>query len=210
MDHLLALKDVAVAFGGLKALSGVSLGVATGEVVAVIGPNGAGKTTLFNAITGLVPLRAGRIELSGERIDTLLPHDIAGRGVRRTFQNGGLCGHLTVLENVLAGASFGDGGQLRFVVVGLPPAPPARRAPRGRGARGSIGGASCATSGDSAALPAISHQISGAASSAWWRSCERSRRARQCSCSTSPPSASRRPCGRSSADSFGVSLMRKV
>ena len=97
------LTDVSVGFGGLKALSGVSIAVRPGEVVAVIGPNGAGKTTLFNAITGFVPLAAGRITL-GERAHrrALSARDL-GPGIRRTFQNGGLCGHLTVLENVLAG-----------------------------------------------------------------------------------------------------------
>jgi branched-chain amino acid transport system ATP-binding protein len=74
-----------------------------GEVVAVIGPNGAGKTSLFNAMTGYIPLSSGRIALNGNRIDGLTPHEISTMGVRRTFQNGGLFGELTVLENLLAG-----------------------------------------------------------------------------------------------------------
>jgi len=100
---MLELSDVSVSFAGLQALSKVSLTARGGEVRALIGPNGAGKTTLFNAITGYVPLSAGRITLDGKAIDGLSPHEIAARGVRRTFQNGGLFPELTGLENVLAG-----------------------------------------------------------------------------------------------------------
>jgi branched-chain amino acid transport system ATP-binding protein len=100
---MLELRDVSVSFAGLQALRNVSLTARGGEVQALIGPNGAGKTTLFNAITGYVPLAAGRISLDGQGIDGLSPHEIAARGVRRTFQNGGLFPNLTGLENVLAG-----------------------------------------------------------------------------------------------------------
>jgi len=100
---MLELSGVSVSFAGLQALSSVSLTARGGEVRALIGPNGAGKTTLFNAITGYVPLSAGRITLDGKAIDGLSPHEIAARGVRRTFQNGGLFPELTGLENVLAG-----------------------------------------------------------------------------------------------------------
>jgi branched-chain amino acid transport system ATP-binding protein len=126
--YLLELHEVSVGFGGLKALSSVSLGVAPGEVVAVIGPNGAGKTTLFNAITGFVPLTSGRIVLGSERIDTLYPHEISAKGVRRTFQNGSLCGHMSVLENVLTGLHARVGGDFLGVVLGLPSARRAERA----------------------------------------------------------------------------------
>src|SRR5438876_10583606 len=100
---MLELRDVSVSFAGLQALSHVSLSARGGEVRALIGPNGAGKTTLFNAISGYVPLSAGRITLDGTVIDGLSPHQIAARGVRRTFQNGGLSSALTALEDVLAG-----------------------------------------------------------------------------------------------------------
>jgi branched-chain amino acid transport system ATP-binding protein len=100
---MLEVKGVSVSFAGLQALSAVDLTARGGEVRALIGPNGAGKTTLFNAISGYVPIAAGSIRLDGARIDGLAPHDIATRGVRRTFQNGGLFGELTALENVLAG-----------------------------------------------------------------------------------------------------------
>ena len=124
---LLELADITVRFGGLTALSGVGLRMRRGEVVAVIGPNGAGKTSLFNAITGFVPLAEGRIMLGGARIDGLMPHDISARGVRRTFQNGGLFGDLTVLENVLAGLHGTIRGSVFGILLGLPSA---RRAER--------------------------------------------------------------------------------
>jgi branched-chain amino acid transport system ATP-binding protein len=103
MRARLELEQVSVQFAGLRALSDVSLSARGGEVKALIGPNGAGKTTLFNAISGYVPLARGAIRLDGEPIHGITPHEIAARGVRRTFQNGGLFGELTALENILAG-----------------------------------------------------------------------------------------------------------
>jgi branched-chain amino acid transport system ATP-binding protein len=100
---MLELKDVSVRFAGLQALSDVSLTARGGEVRALIGPNGAGKTTLFNAISGYVAISSGTITLNGAAIHGLTPHEIAAKGVRRTFQNGGLFPELTALENVLAG-----------------------------------------------------------------------------------------------------------
>jgi branched-chain amino acid transport system ATP-binding protein len=103
MPALIELSDVTVQFGGVRALSEVDFSMQAGEVVAAIGPNGAGKTSLFNSISGFVPLTRGEILLEGARIDGLTPHEISARGVRRTFQNGGLFPELSVLENVLAG-----------------------------------------------------------------------------------------------------------
>ncbi|MDX1432422.1 MAG: ABC transporter ATP-binding protein [Gammaproteobacteria bacterium] len=103
MAELLALENVMVRFGGLTAVDDVSFDVAPGQVRALIGPNGAGKTTLFNAITGNVRASAGRVLFRGEEIQDLTAHEISGKGVRRTFQNGGLFGDLTALENVLTG-----------------------------------------------------------------------------------------------------------
>lgn len=103
MAALLELSDVTVRFGGLTAVDRVSLEVAAGEICALIGPNGAGKSTLFNAVAGNVAVSSGRVLLRGHPIQDLTPHEIAARGLRRTFQNGGLFAHLTALENVLVG-----------------------------------------------------------------------------------------------------------
>ncbi len=103
MAALLELAGVSVRFAGLQVVNNVDLSARGGEILALIGPNGAGKTTLFNAISGYVPIANGAIALNGAAIHGLTPHEIAARGVRRTFQNGGLFGELTALENVLAG-----------------------------------------------------------------------------------------------------------
>jgi branched-chain amino acid transport system ATP-binding protein len=106
---LLEVSDLTVRFGGLKAVDGVSFTVSAGEICALIGPNGAGKTTLFNAIAGNAPVAAGTIRFKGEAIERLAPERIAAKGVRRTFQNGGLFPQLTALENVLVGLHTGTG-----------------------------------------------------------------------------------------------------
>lgn len=103
MPRLLELSEVTVRFGGLAALTGVSFTLRGGEICAVIGPNGAGKTTLFNAITGFVKPAVGTIRFRAEEIQGLRPHGISAKGIRRTFQNGGLFDEMTVLENVLTG-----------------------------------------------------------------------------------------------------------
>src|SRR5690606_6892542 len=90
-------------FGSLKAVSNVSFTVDTGSITALIGPNGAGKTTLFNLIGGYQPLDAGTITFGGQRIEELLPNEIAALGVGRTFQNLQLFDTMTVLENVMCG-----------------------------------------------------------------------------------------------------------
>ena len=100
---LLEVSGASVRFGGLTAVNEVSFEAEPGKVRALIGPNGAGKTTLFKAIAGEEPLSAGAIRFQGEPIQALTPHEISALGVRRTFQNGGLFGELTALENILAG-----------------------------------------------------------------------------------------------------------
>jgi branched-chain amino acid transport system ATP-binding protein len=103
MTPLLAVHDATVKFGGLTAVSNASFGLREGEICAIIGPNGAGKSTLFNAVSGFVKPASGRIEFAGEDVRGMRPDAVARRGLRRTFQNGGVFDQMTVLENVLTG-----------------------------------------------------------------------------------------------------------
>ena len=90
-------------FGGLVAVSDVTLDVPARSIVSLIGPNGAGKTTLFNMLTGLVRPTSGRIALDGRVITRARPDVITARGVARTFQNIRLFGGMTSVENVMIG-----------------------------------------------------------------------------------------------------------
>ncbi len=100
---LLAACGIRKHFGGLAALSDVSITVRRGEIFGLIGPNGAGKTTLFNVLTGLAVPDAGTLMFDGHRIEGLKPHAVAGHGIARTFQNIRLFGSMTALENVMVG-----------------------------------------------------------------------------------------------------------
>jgi branched-chain amino acid transport system ATP-binding protein len=101
---LLAVENVTRRFGGVIALSEVSLSLDQGHVVGLIGPNGAGKTTLFNVITRLYRADEGRVVFDGRDITRLRMHRIVRRGIARTFQNIALFQRMTVLENLLVGA----------------------------------------------------------------------------------------------------------
>jgi branched-chain amino acid transport system ATP-binding protein len=116
----LLVDEVTVAFGGLTALDAVSLSIAPGEVVGVIGPNGAGKTTLFNVICGFVRPVRGRLEFNGTVLRRHRPHDLAGLGIARTLQGVGLWPGLTVLENVIAGATVQAKAGLVSSLTGWP------------------------------------------------------------------------------------------
>jgi ABC-type branched-subunit amino acid transport system ATPase component len=102
-ETLLEVRDLRKAFGGLKAVDGVTFGVPRGCIKAIIGPNGAGKTTLINLITGLERLNSGEVHFAGQRIDTRQPFEIVRLGIARTFQNLKLFADMSVLENVMAG-----------------------------------------------------------------------------------------------------------
>jgi branched-chain amino acid transport system ATP-binding protein len=102
-DLLLEVKDLVKLFGGLRALADVSFRVKPGEIKAIIGPNGAGKTTLFNVISGVMTPTSGQIRFSGVDISGLPAHEVARRGISRTFQTVNLFGNMTVLENVMVG-----------------------------------------------------------------------------------------------------------
>jgi branched-chain amino acid transport system ATP-binding protein len=90
-----------IRFGGLIAVNSLNLEVNQGEIFGLIGPNGAGKTTIFNLLTGVYEPTEGEIYFQGKRIDGLRPHQIARRGVSRTFQNIRLFPGMSVLENVM-------------------------------------------------------------------------------------------------------------
>jgi len=109
---LLQCCEVAKRFGGLQALSGVSLDIRRSEILALVGPNGSGKSTLINMISGHFPLSSGSIVLDGQTISSRDPHEIARKGVARTYQIPRLFEHMTVFDNVRLCAAFGreDGG----------------------------------------------------------------------------------------------------
>jgi branched-chain amino acid transport system ATP-binding protein len=102
-ESLLSIEELSVRFGGLAALSNVSLEVSATDLIAVVGPNGAGKSTMLNAVSGLVR-STGSIRLAGRRIDGMRPPDRAQAGIGRSFQDAPLLPRYTVLENVLCGA----------------------------------------------------------------------------------------------------------
>ncbi|MEK1924353.1 MAG: ABC transporter ATP-binding protein [Rhizobium giardinii] len=107
---VLQARDVSVQFGGVKALTDVSLFVRPSEICGLIGPNGAGKSTFLNAATRLVNYATGSIMLDGQPLEGVETRDMSGRGVARTFQNLGIYASMTVLENVMLGAHHRLGG----------------------------------------------------------------------------------------------------
>ena len=129
---VLEVSDVAVRFGGLRAVDGASLVVPSGKIVGLIGPNGAGKSTLFNAVTGHVRIESGLIRYRGQEIQGLRGDQRARLGIARSFQQVGLAKDLTVRDNFLLAqhqlATYGDLSALLMT-------PGAARAERGFAAR---------------------------------------------------------------------------
>jgi ABC-type branched-subunit amino acid transport system ATPase component len=99
-NAVLELSRAARHFGGVRAVDGLDLKVAEGEIVGLIGPNGSGKSTAVNVISGLFPLTAGEILFKGKTLDGLPPHRRLQLGIARTFQNIRLFGQLTVWQNL--------------------------------------------------------------------------------------------------------------
>jgi len=116
----LHIDDVSKRFGGIAALSNVSLQLEPGTVHAIVGPNGSGKTTLLNLISGYYPLDGGRIAIGGRDVAGLGAGQIARIGVRRTFQTPKLIPELDVLENVMLGAYSDEKSGLASIALGLP------------------------------------------------------------------------------------------
>ena len=100
---LLAVEGLVMDFGGVRAVADVTFTVEPGEVFTIIGPNGAGKTTIFNVISRIYDPTLGRLIFDGEDITAVAPHEIARRGIARTFQNIELFEHASVLQNLLLG-----------------------------------------------------------------------------------------------------------
>ena len=100
----LEVNDLHLSFGGLAALSGVSLSVEPGEIFAIIGPNGAGKTCILNCVCRFYQPEKGRIAFEEKDISTLAPHKVSQLGIARTFQNIELFQGMTVLDNIKLGA----------------------------------------------------------------------------------------------------------
>jgi branched-chain amino acid transport system permease protein len=105
--HMLEVRGVIKRFGGLQALAGVDLDVREGEIFGLVGPNGSGKTTLINVISGFYPLSAGSVTVDGTEIGHAAAHEIARRGVARTYQIPRPFANMSVLDNVALCASFG-------------------------------------------------------------------------------------------------------
>jgi branched-chain amino acid transport system ATP-binding protein len=105
-DVLLAVENVSLAFGGVKAVNDVSFDIRKGEIRAIIGPNGAGKTSMLNIINGFYHPQQGQITFKGETRAKMRPHDAAAGGIARTFQNVALFRGMSSLDNIMTGRTL--------------------------------------------------------------------------------------------------------
>jgi branched-chain amino acid transport system ATP-binding protein len=119
-ELLLDAQQVRVEFGGLVAVNDVDFTIPVGSIVALIGPNGAGKTTFFNVLTGLYKPTAGTVMFDGKAVSGRAPHEIAGMGMARTFQNIRLFGTMTAAENVMVAMHPHLKGGLWQTIIGTP------------------------------------------------------------------------------------------
>lgn len=122
LGYILEVDKLTRKFGGLVAVNQVSFTVKPGEIFGLIGPNGAGKTTLFNLITGMIPASSGKLIYQNQNITQKSPHEIAQKGIARTFQNIRLFGELSVLENILIGRHLHIKTNLIQGLFGIPQA----------------------------------------------------------------------------------------
>ena len=100
---LLKADDISISFGGIRAVDHLSFEINQGDVFSIIGPNGAGKTSIFNLVSRIYPLETGQLLFQGRDLGRLAPHDIAGAGIARTFQNIKLFDNASVLTNLMLG-----------------------------------------------------------------------------------------------------------
>ena len=119
-DPLLAINNIVMQFGGLKALAGIDLAVRPGTIHGLIGPNGSGKSTMMNVLTGIYTPTSGSVALIARRIDGQTPSAIALGGVARTFQNVQLFHEMTALENVLVGLHHSFNGTIVDTILATP------------------------------------------------------------------------------------------
>lgn len=124
---MLEVQQLTRRFGGLVAVNQVSFSVKEGEIFGLIGPNGAGKTTLFNLVTGLIPPTAGQMIFDGVPLRQQQPHQIAAKGIARTFQNIRLFKDLSAQENILIAQHTHTRSGVLTGVLGLAPAPQEER-----------------------------------------------------------------------------------
>lgn len=117
-DALISIEGLSKSFGGVLAVDSVSLTVSRNRLTGIIGPNGAGKTTLLNLISGLYSPSRGTIRIDGEDVSGMKPHQLARRGLTRTFQNLQIFGSMTALENVLVAIQAPHMG--RYLRLALP------------------------------------------------------------------------------------------
>jgi branched-chain amino acid transport system ATP-binding protein len=103
---ILGVEDISLAFGGVKALSGVSFVVNEREVFAIIGPNGAGKSSMLNVINGVYQPQQGKVRFRDQEWERVQPHEAARRGIARTFQNIALFKGMSVLDNIMTGRNL--------------------------------------------------------------------------------------------------------
>jgi branched-chain amino acid transport system ATP-binding protein len=104
-DVLLDIRNVSLAFGGVKAITDISFDIRKGEIRAIIGPNGAGKTSMLNVINGFYTPQEGVIVFRGRERRAMKPHEAVSQGIARTFQNVALFKGMTTLDNIMAGRS---------------------------------------------------------------------------------------------------------
>jgi len=127
---LLAVEDLGIAFGGVKAVDGVGFSVSGGEVLSIIGPNGAGKTTLFNLVSGVYRASRGRVALLGDDVTGASPEALAARGLSRTFQNLQIFARMSAVENVMVGRHLREHTGILADLFGLPSVTRQNRATR--------------------------------------------------------------------------------
>ncbi|MDH3669313.1 MAG: ABC transporter ATP-binding protein [Paracoccaceae bacterium] len=114
----LEIRSLTMRFGGLTAVDGLSFQVEHGAIHGLIGPNGAGKTTTFNIISGFYRPTAGQVRLRGEEISGLHMHEVARRGVVRTFQHSTLFAELTAMENAIVGTHMSFRPNIFAAIIG--------------------------------------------------------------------------------------------